>query len=192
MTEAPPLDPDQQGFVAPGDTSAPEVQQIATLPQSQQADYFGFQRTERWFLPDGISYMELQAMNEGMKKEYQKRTRSDVTVMRGSGDAKFSVDPGEERWQLILQSVVGWNLLRNGQPVPLSTNSYNNKKNLEDWLTLADPKLVESLEQKIRDINPWLMSEMKVEDIDKEIERLQDLRKQAVERQAGEGSSASK
>lgn len=153
-----------------------------TLPAQQQVDYFGFQRTDRHFLPDGVSYFEITAMNEGQKTNYQKKTSRDLVLERNSGNARMKVDPASERHELILECTVGWNLTRGGQPVPF------NKVQMGDFLTLTDPKIVEDIEKAIRKMNPWLLAEMKVEDIDREIENLQEMRAVAVERERGEAS----
>lgn len=190
MTEvptAPPLDPDQPGFLAPGEQAAPGTGDAAPVQQ----DYFGFEADDKWYLPDGISWMRVQVMNEGAKSKFQKKTQRDVILERGSGNARFNVDPSVERHAIILESVTEWNLLRGGNTIGLSVHG-NDKKNLRDWLELANPKLVEDLETFIRKLNPWLAGEMTVEDIDKEIDRLQDMKADLLERQAGEGSSSNK
>lgn len=151
-----------------------------------QQDYFGFQHRERHYLPDGVSYFELEAMNEGMKSKFQKMTQRDLVLEKGSGNARMKVDPGAERHELIKASVKGWNLTRNGQLQPFGDAA------LRDFLTLANPKIVEDLEVAIRKLNPWLLGDATVAEIDKQIEELQELRIEAVKREEGEASSSSK
>lgn len=155
------------------------------IEQQAPIDYFGFQANEKFVFPDGIQFIEFQIMNEGAKARFQKLTTKDLVVQRG-GDARMKMDPAQERHELIRQSVVGWNMYRGGQPIPYSD------RNLKDFLELANPKLIEDLEKAIRKANPWLMAEMKVEDIDREIENLQEMRRVAVERELGEGSSSNR
>lgn len=164
------------------DTFVPDAPVAATVQQ----DYFGFQSNEKFYFPDGVTYVEFAVMNEGAKAKFQKLTQRDLVVERQSGNARMKVDPSQERHELIRSSVTGWNLLRNGQPVDF------NPRQLKDFLELANPKLVEDLEIAIRKANPWLMDEMKVEDIDREIENLQQMRDAAVERERGEASSSSR
>lgn len=152
---------------------------------SAPVDYFGFQSTEKFYLPDGQQYIEFEIMNEGKKAKFQKLTTKDLVVQRG-GDARMKMDPAQERHELIRQSVTGWNLYRGGNPVPFSPT------NLKDFLELANPKLIEDLEKAIRKANPWLMGEMKSEDIRREIENLEEMLKTAEEREAGEASSANR
>lgn len=149
-------------------------------------DYFGFQASERFYLPDGVQYIEFEIMNEGKKAQFQKLTQRDMVLERGSGNARVRVDPGQERHALIQSSVTGWNMYRGGKPQIFGQAA------LRDFLTLADPKIVEGLEKAIRKANPWLLAEMTVADIDKEIANLQEMRDVAAEREAGEGSSTSK
>lgn len=153
----------------------------------QQVDYFvGFEETLQFFFPDGITFIEYNKMNEGQKKRYQEKTSRDVVLKRGSGDAHMRMDPGSERWELIQTCAVNWNLRRGEHLAPFS------KPNLLDFLNLADPRLVEDLEKAIRKANPWLMDEMKSEDIQREIDNLEEMLKVAKERESGEVSSSSR
>lgn len=158
----------------------------STFQAPAQLDYFGFASSEKFTFPDGVTFIEFDVMNEGKKTKFQKMTQKDLVLERQSGNARMKVDPGVERHELIRQSVKAWNLTRGGEPVPYTS------RNLADFLELADPKLIEDLEKAIRKANPWLMAEMKVEDIDREIESLQEMRAIAEEREKGEASSSSK
>src|SRR4051812_3892522 len=96
-TEA-PLQPGDPGFgLAAG---APET--ASGEDQAVYEDYFGFAETQRWYFPDGKQYIEFQRMNEGERARFQKMTTRDVTVIRGSGDAKVKMDPATERHELII------------------------------------------------------------------------------------------
>ena len=155
----------------------PPVQQ-----QPAQADYFGFQETHKHYLPDKVSYFEFITMNEGAKAKYQKSTSRDLVLERTSGNARMKVDPATERHELITACVIDWNLTRGDEPVKF------NRVQLGDFLTLASPRIVEDLEKAIRKVNPWLLAEMTVEDIDREIENLKEMRDVAEERERGEAS----
>lgn len=163
---------------------------IETPQARQQSDYFGFFATERFWLPDGVSYIEFRKMNEGQKKAFQDKTSKDLVLER-SGSARMSVLQGSERHELIKASVVGWNLTRNGEPLPQpdpDDRRAPGNMHLSDFLTLADPKIIEDLEKAIRKANPWLLGEMKPEDIEREIENLQEMLEVAKKREAGEAS----
>lgn len=150
--------------------------------EGQQQDYFGFSATEKFFFPDKVTYIEFTKMNEGKKKEFQDKTSKDLVLERTSGNARMSVLQGTERHELIKACVVGWNLVRGGEPVPF------NRVNLDDFLTLANPVLVEDLEKEIRKANPWLLGEMKSADIKKQITDLEEMLEVQLKREAGEAS----
>lgn len=160
-------------------------------PDAVQAfeDYWGTDDIRRHMLPDGKQYFEFRVMNEGDKAKFQKLTNQDLTIGRDN-TAKVRMDPAAERHTLIKTSVTNWNLYKavNGRPEPVGFS----KQLLEKWLDTAPPKIVEDLEYAIRKANPWLQADMTVEEIDKEIERLEELRKTVKEREVGETSSANK
>lgn len=153
-------------------------------------DYWGTDETVNVYLPDGKQYFVVKPMNEGEKAKFQKMTSKDVVLQQRTGDARMSIDPAGERHQLIKSSVINWQIFKkvNGRPEPVGFS----KQMLEKWLETAPPKVVEHVEHKIRLVNPWLQAEMTLADIDEEIDRLAELRKQVVEREAGEAASANK
>lgn len=161
---------------------------VPVVETVQQADYFGFASNEKFYFPDGLTFIEFSVMNEGKKAKFQKLTQRDLILERQSGNARMKVDPSLERHILINQSVVNWNLVRGNpaKPIPFSVPA------MKDFLELANPKVIEDLEIAIRKGNPWLMDEMKVEDIDREMENLTELRKAAEAREAGESGSSNK
>lgn len=158
----------------------------AVVPSDTYTDYFGFSGQETFTLPDGRQAIFFKKMNEGERFNFQKKTSKDIKFNRTSGDAAVRADPAEERHELIMSSVVGWSLMRrNGvswEPVPFSTGSQSSE--LFKWLKVADPEIIDDLELAIRKANPWMQAEMTVEEIDKEIDRLNELRVQVAEREA--------
>ena len=162
-------------------------EQTIAEPIVEQApvDYFGFQADETYVLPDGKQTITFSIMNEGQKAKFQKMTSRDLVIQRNQ-DARMKMDPANERHELIRSSVTGWNLYRGGQPIPFT------ERNLKDFLELADPRIIEGLEKAIRKANPWLLSEMKSEDIREEIKNLEEMLEVALERERGEVSSSSK
>ncbi|MFD5451669.1 MULTISPECIES: hypothetical protein [Streptomyces] len=175
-------------------TDLPAEQSAPPVDEPQYVDYFGFKESRKFFFPDGKTYIEFEVMNEGAKARFQRLTSRDLRVERATGDARLRMDPGAERHALIDQSVTGWNLMRR-DPKDKSANprwehAPFDKSNLNRFLENADPRIVEDLEKEIRLANPWLMDEMTVEDIDKEIANLQELRAKAVEREEAKAASA--
>lgn len=191
---------DTQTLAAPGPDATPEdvkaYQDAMALANMRAAgdateervydDYFGTDQTFKTFLPDGVSYIETKLLAEGERKKYLNETNRDVTLEKVTGNAKFRMQPGTERAALLSQAIVGWNLRRAGQPVVFG------KRELETFLDKANPKTIDLIEKDIRKQNPWLLADLSVEDIDREIADLTELRAKKVEEEEGKGGSSSK
>lgn len=152
------------------------------VEESIQFDYFGFEERHRVMLPDGKSWVEFEVMNEGDRRKYLNQQNKGIRVNRVTNDAHIDTAPGDERHALLMNTLVDWNLVRDGKPVAFS------RANLEQFLDKANPRVVDLIEKEVRLKHPWLMQDMSVEDIDREIENLQELRKIAVEREEGNAS----
>lgn len=152
-----------------------------------QIDYFAFNITEQFYLADGVSYVELAALNEGSKRSYQRRTQTDLVLERGSGNARMKIDQGRAREELLKEAIKGWNFIR-GDRGPVAFND----RNLADFLRLANPSVVEDIEKRVREMNPWLLDDLTVEAIDQQIEELQERRKEVAERNEEKAGSSSK
>lgn len=153
-------------------------------------DYWGTDETRRFTLPDGQQWFDFKIMDEGARSRFQKLTNEDMTVLRDN-TAKVKMDPVAQRHTLIKESVCGWNLMQRAPDGSWSPAPWS-KQGLVQWLEHAPPKIVDELEFAIRKANAWMQADMSVEDIDKEIERLYDLRKDVAARDAGEGTSGNK
>lgn len=149
------------------------------------ANYWGFEETTQHVLPDGVQYFEIKKMNEGDKAKYQSATRSDIRLQRQTGDAHLKADPAAERHALLMACVVGWKLF-GPDGKELKFNKDAGPFSFKSWLSGANPKIVEDLEKACRKFNPWLMADMSVEDIDREIENLNEMREVALKREQGE------
>lgn len=144
-----------------------------------QVDYFGFSETREIMLPDGKSWLKQKIWTEGDRKRFQNKTQRDVRLQKGSGDAIVRMAAGEERWDLITTAITDWNLVKQGKRVPF------NDSNLKKFLEATSPKIVDLIEKEIRKANPWLLSDMSLEDIDREIAQLQELREEKVKEEEG-------
>jgi hypothetical protein len=171
-------------------TETPVLEQPEAQAGSPVANYWGVDSFDKWYLPDGVQYFQFKIMNEGEKVQFEKLTNNDLVVNRDQS-ARVKVDPSAARHALIKTCVNDWHLFAPDATGQLGEAKFA-KPLLEKWLTVADPKIVEELEFAIRMANPWMQSEMSVEEIDKEIDRLHDVRKQLIEKAAGEASSATK
>ncbi len=162
--------------------------------ERQLQDFWGFDEVKRFMLPDGIQYIEHRVLSEGDRAKYQKATSRDIAMSRTTGEAKFKADPAEDRHALIKTAVCGWKMYKRDASGKFVEINYidkvrSGKTPFEEWLLSANPRLVEDLERDIRKANPWLLGDMSVEDIDREMENLADMRKLAEEREAGKLSS---
>lgn len=170
------------------------VENPATQPVKFQ-NYWGTKDTRKWYLPDGQQWIEFKIMNEGDKRKYQQRTNRDIKVLR-DGETRVGIDPAEDRHTLIEMSVINWYMvIPQGDPNDPNTEWHEAAYApplLRKWLEQGDPKAIQDLEAEIRMANPWMQAEMSVEEIDKEIARLEEVRKQAIEREAEKAASGSR
>lgn len=159
-------------------------------------DYFGFDERERWFFPDGKQWIEFKKLTEGDRAKFLKATRSDVHLNQKSGEARLSFDQSRERKELLMHSICDWHMMKrtvkNGETgwvhIPFSPNTSGGGI-LSQWIDSANPAVLGNLEKAIRKCNPWLLNELTVEQIDKEIADLQELRAVAEKREADEKNS---
>lgn len=162
---------------------------VATT-ESGLVDYFAFSETHTVPLPDGKQFIVHTTLNEGAKKNYQNMQSRDLIIQRTTGDAKMKMIPGDERHALLSQAITDWYLVRivDGSPVEVPFH----KRELDKFLLAAPPKIIELVEKDIRAKNPWLLAEMEIEDIDREIANLEEMKRVKIEEDQGKVSSASK
>lgn len=173
---------------------APETGGPAPMPpiveEVQYEDYFGFESYHEFTLPDGKQKIFFTSLNEGQKTKFQQKINKDIHLNQQTRDARIKTDPAGERHELILASVTGWTLKRrsprSGQWEDVPFSGERRGSELDKWLQVANPVIVEKLEEAIRKANPWMLAEMTVEQIDEEIKRLEDLRKDVIERERRE------
>ena len=146
--------------------------------QSGQVDYFGVVDDVRHYLPDGKSWVSLKVFMEGDRRRFQNAVNKDVKISRNSGDMAMRLSPGEERHALLTMAITGWNFVRNGRPVQFTPRV------LEEFLEVGNTTAIDAIEKKVREINPWLGNEMTVEDVDTEIARLEDLKRELKAKEA--------
>ena len=149
----------------------------------QRVDYFDFGVDNVYTLPDDVSTITHSTLNEGARSAYLKKTNRDVAVNRGTNEAKFSLDIGGDRKALLEVAVTDWDLIQGGTAIKFSA------KNLNAFLTQADPSILDGLEKAVRMANPWLLDEVSVEQIDEQIEELEELRDAKLEEEAGKEPS---
>lgn len=171
------------------DTTDPidfEARRAAMMEERIQEDYFAFGKSVTHTLPDGVSIIEIRVMNEGEKRKYLNAQNRELVMNRATQDTKLKMAPGDERYNLLKAGIKDWNLRAGGSPVPFNSTT------LDTFLSQGDPKIMDGIEKAIRLANPWLLSEMTLEDIDEEIKSLQELRAKKVEEDEGKGASSAK
>lgn len=184
-------DPDLETTL-PGDQG--QVRQLpeAVVDDTGYVDYFGFDERDRWTLPDGKQWIEFKLLNEGDRAKFLKATRSDVHLNQKSGEARIPFDQSNDRKQLLLHSCTDWHMVRRDGsrwiPIPFQNNGTPGC-GFAQWIDKANPAILAQLEKKIRMANPWLMSEMSSEQIQKEIDDLTEMLQVALTREAEEKNS---
>lgn len=170
---------DQQ-FSPEAVASAEAAMREAGVPthETVQVDYFGFEEVHTVNLPDGQSWVQHKTLNEGQRRKYLNGINRDVVISRSTGDARMQMAPGDERYSLLLTALSGWNLVKAGNPVPFNQN------NVKLFLDSAPPRVIDVIDKEVRKVNAWLVEDMGVEDIDKEIANLQELREAKVAEEA--------
>lgn len=154
----------------------------AESTQARQQCYFGKDRTERHYLPDGQTFMTIKRLMEGDRRKYQDRTSSGFRMEKGSGDSIVDLKPGTARHMLIQMAVVGWNLV-NEEQTPVECNQATK----ELFLDYADPEIVDDLEKAIRELNPWLSDDDSLDDL---LEARDDLDRQIARKRDEEEGKA--
>lgn len=157
-----------------------------------EIDYFGFASEEKWYFPgqdklpkEHKQYLLIKKMNEGDKAKYQRKTNKDIRIQRTTGDARMSVDAVEERHELIRISVVGARVKMRDHTGKLRFDDKKPDIVVRNLLDNGDPDVVQQLERFIRDLNPWMRTDMSIEEIDKEIARLEEIKKEKADEEAG-------
>jgi len=170
--------------------SAESAMREAGVPTHERVadDYFGFEETHRVALPDGVSFIEHKTLTEGQRRNYLNGMNRDVVIQRATGDARMRMAPGDERYSLLKTAISGWNLQRKGGKGDLEPVQFT-PGNLEKFLQSAPPKIIDLIDKEVRKVNAWLIEDMSVEDIEREIQTLTELRDKKQEEEAGNASS---
>lgn len=156
-----------------------------TVEDHVQVDYFGAAEEHTVVLPDGVSTITHKTFMEGDKRKYMNAVNRDLVINQQTRDARLRMAPGDDRYNLLKQAIVGWTLTKNGAPFPFTA------RNVDEVLNNFPPAVLDVVEADIRKQNPWLLSEVTIEDIDKEIANLQELRDRKIKEAEGKGDSSS-
>lgn len=150
--------------------------------EPQQQSYFGFERIEKFTLPDGVSYIEFHVLNEGKRKMYLDAVQKDVRLQKTTGDAFLKLQSGTEKHVLLEAAICGWNLIDETGEVRFSPRA------VKRFLDETDPRLIDLIEKEVRKANPWLLADMSADDIRKQIDDLEEMLEVKEAEEAGKGS----
>lgn len=151
-------------------------------------DYFGFDEVLVVTLPDGVSWVQHKVLTEGQRRKYLNGMNRDVVIQRATGDARMTMAPGDERYSLLKTALCGWNLKKRNHRGDLEDVPFT-PGHLEKFLDGAPPKVIDLIDKEVRKANAWLIEDMSVEDIEREIATLQELREKKQEEEAKNASS---
>lgn len=154
-------------------------------------NYFGFEVTEKFMLPDGKQWIAFKPLNEGERALFENSTQKDVTVNRRTDEAKIKMSVSSDRHALLLQSVCDWHMMQrqaNGEWVKVGF-SKGPGGTFAQWLSKANPKIVNALHQAIVNANDWMVAELTAEAIREEIKSLQEKLVEAEKREAQQKNS---
>lgn len=130
-----------------------------------RTSYFGTDERYTLTLPDGEQCITHRKLTEGDRKKLQ--DTGYLSMKRGSDEMSMPIRIGTERHTLLKLALVDWNLVgTDGRPAPF------NEHNMAKFLRSADPDIITMVEDDIRKHNKFLMLQGTVEDVEKEIDRL--------------------
>ncbi len=154
-------------------------------------NYFGFEETVKFYLPDGKQWISFKPMNEGERSAYESKTQRDISFNRKTDDAKISIDTSKDRHALIMQSVTGWFMMQRMPDGNWTQVAYSSGAGgtFAQWLARANPKIVNDLYLAIQRANPWMNNEMTSEMIREEIKRLEELLSDTIKREEQQKNS---
>lgn len=141
-------------------------------------DYWGSKETTRYTMPDGQQWFEIKKMDEGDRARYQYEAQLKMTTKRKSGDTEIDLDQAKDRAALIKNSVVNWNMFKDGTQVPFHRNA------LAQWIQATSPVYVDNLISKIRKFNPFLQEDLSSTDLREQIKDLEESLTIALKREA--------
>src|SRR4051794_34383011 len=134
-------------------------------------DYFGTGVTERVMLPDNIQWIEVKAFSEGDRRRYLNEINKDIRVERQTGAAFLKNTAGQDRYELLKVAITDWYIFKKDKNGEMREHPYN-EHNVRDFLNVGSPKIFEKVELKVRELNPWLMADLTVEQMEEQIEEL--------------------
>lgn len=150
-------------------------------------NYYGGDVTDRYEFPDGVQWVEVKEFTEGDRRKYLMAINKDIRVERQSGNAYLHNTAGVDRYELLQIAIIDWNLYKPDSEGKMNLVKYNQHE-LRIFLQQGKPSLFEKIELKVRALNPWLMQDLTIEQIDEQIEQLQETKEIMLREEAGKES----
>lgn len=144
---------------------------------SQSQDYFSVKETFKFTLPDKVSTISHQKLNEGQRRTYEDKTSSSVELDQSTQKASVEIKPGVARFELLRLAIINWELQTANKEGKLEPVAFNSEQ-LDRFLNSADPDVIDIIEEEVKSKNKWvaLAQYQDVKSIDREIERLNKLK----------------
>lgn len=151
----------------------------ASADVPQHVDFFDVLEEYQCLFPDGTQYVSVKVMNEGDRRRYLNKTNREVRMNAQTREMKMQSAAGDDKHALLKIAITGWNVYKAGRPVPF------NEHGLEQALNNWPPAIVDLIEQKVTEVNPWLKgTEDNLPAMKDEYEQLGDRIKQLEDRAA--------
>lgn len=133
----------------------PEEFRNRVLPASgevpQYIDFFDVLEEYTCKFPDNVQFVTLKVMTEGDRKQYLNKTNREVKMNTSTKELRMQSAVGDDKHALLELSITGWLVYRAGREVPF------NKREVALALDSWPPSLIDMIEKRIREINPWLL-----------------------------------
>ena len=124
------------------------VAQNSDVPQ--HIDFFDVLEEYLCEFPDGIQYVSIKVMNEGDRRRYLNKTNREVRMNAQTREMKMRSAAGDDKHELLKIVINGWNVFRGGKPLPFT------QSNVQAALDAWPPTLIDLIEKKVTEVNPWL------------------------------------
>jgi hypothetical protein len=157
-----------------------------------EIDYFGVDERREVYLPGSkTQYVVIKEFTEGDRKKYLDKVNKDVRFGKDN-TATMKTSPGSDRHELLKIAIVDFKLQRGtGDNVVIMT-IVTHPRVLEEFLEKTSPKVIDHIVKEVHKLNPWLINDASVEDMEKELADLQEMIDLKKAEEAKNDSSASK
>lgn len=122
-----------------------------------------------------------QVMSEGKRKQFL-NAQSKMATITKEGDQRVPMTPGTIRTELILASVIDWNVIKDGRPFTFS------RDHLKQFIEVMPTTAAKVIEDEVMRLNPGLAGDASKEDLEATIEECQRQLAELEEREGKENT----